>query len=112
MLPDVWKALSKLGLEGFGADAISGRPVQNGLISEEDLRQKEARKMGNGLADAARKANWDDICLARFLEGVCWRYVAYPVRIHFKVLLVMREMDFLGFSAANETILARIRMPR
>lgn len=78
MLPDVWKALSKLGLEGFGADAISGRPVQNGLISEEDLRQKEARKMGNGLADAARKANWDDICLARFLEGVCWRYVAYP----------------------------------
>jgi hypothetical protein len=23
---------------------------------------------------------WDDFCLARFLEGVCLRYVAYPVR--------------------------------
>lgn len=23
---------------------------------------------------------WDDLCLARFLEGVCLRYVAYPVR--------------------------------
>ncbi|TFK53849.1 hypothetical protein OE88DRAFT_1654178 [Heliocybe sulcata] len=21
---------------------------------------------------------WDDLCLARFLEGVCWRYVAHP----------------------------------
>jgi len=23
---------------------------------------------------------YDDLCLARFLEGVCLRYVAYPVR--------------------------------
>ena len=22
---------------------------------------------------------WDDLCLARFLKGVCLRYVAYPV---------------------------------
>lgn len=22
---------------------------------------------------------WDDLCLAKFLEGVCLRYVAYPV---------------------------------
>jgi hypothetical protein len=22
---------------------------------------------------------WDDYCLAKFLEGVCLRYVAYPV---------------------------------
>jgi len=24
---------------------------------------------------------WDDWCLVRFLEGVCWRYVAYQVMI-------------------------------
>ena len=23
---------------------------------------------------------WDDYCLCRFLEGVCERYLAYPVR--------------------------------
>lgn len=22
---------------------------------------------------------WDDLCLARFLQGICLRYVAYPV---------------------------------
>ncbi len=22
---------------------------------------------------------WDDLCLARFLEGICLRYIAYPV---------------------------------
>ena len=22
---------------------------------------------------------WDDGCLVRFLEGVCWQYLAYPV---------------------------------
>jgi len=22
---------------------------------------------------------WDDFCLAKFLEGVCLRYIAYPV---------------------------------
>ncbi|KAF9236545.1 hypothetical protein BU15DRAFT_49888 [Melanogaster broomeanus] len=25
-----------------------------------------------------REGYWDDVCLARFLEGVCWRFVAYP----------------------------------
>lgn len=29
---------------------------------------------GNG------KGYWDDYCLCRFLEGVCERYLAYPVR--------------------------------
>ena len=26
------------------------------------------------------KGYWDDLCLAQFLEGVCMRFVAYPVR--------------------------------
>ncbi|KAG1773235.1 hypothetical protein EV702DRAFT_976206 [Suillus placidus] len=26
----------------------------------------------------SRSGYWDDVCLARFLEGVCWRFVAYP----------------------------------
>ncbi len=28
---------------------------------------------------------WDDFCLAKFLEGVCLRYVAYPVRLPFHI---------------------------
>lgn len=26
------------------------------------------------------KGYWDDLCLARLLEGVCKRFMAYPVR--------------------------------
>ena len=35
---------------------------------------------------AKRPGYWDDWCLARYLEGVCMRFVAYPVRtsaLHF-----------------------------
>jgi hypothetical protein len=29
---------------------------------------------------AKKSGYWDDYCLARFLEGICLRYVAFPVR--------------------------------
>jgi hypothetical protein len=46
-------------------------PVVDTLL--EKLRNIDPSKyeMGNGY--------WDDYCLACFLEGVCLRYVAYPV---------------------------------
>ena len=47
--------------------------------SRAELRHLEAFRdkpeaWGNG------KGYWDDYCLCRFLEGVCERYLAYPVR--------------------------------
>jgi hypothetical protein len=30
---------------------------------------------------------WDDWCMVRFLEGVCWRYVAYPVSLTFSIMI-------------------------
>jgi hypothetical protein len=48
-------------------------PVVDTLL--EKLRNHDQNpstyEMGNGY--------WDDYCLARFLEGVCLRFVAYPV---------------------------------
>ncbi|KAG2137023.1 hypothetical protein DEU56DRAFT_736904 [Suillus clintonianus] len=35
-------------------------------------------KKGNDKKLESRSGYWDDVCLARFLEGVCWRFVAYP----------------------------------
>ena len=26
---------------------------------------------------------WDDLCLTNFLEGVCYRFLAWPVRVGF-----------------------------
>ncbi|KAG2113971.1 hypothetical protein DEU56DRAFT_749051, partial [Suillus clintonianus] len=37
-----------------------------------------AVKKGNHKKLESRSGYWDDVCLARFLEGVCWRFVAYP----------------------------------
>ncbi|KAG1827902.1 hypothetical protein EV424DRAFT_1318995 [Suillus variegatus] len=35
-------------------------------------------KKGKDKKLESRSGYWDDVCLARFLEGVCWRFVAYP----------------------------------
>ena len=60
--------------------------AQRGVIVNEMLPQTRAElgdlkafqdkpeAWGNG------KGYWDDYCLCRFLEGVCERYMAYPVR--------------------------------
>ena len=61
--------------------------AQRGTIINEMLPQTRAEfgdlkafqdkpgAWGNG------KGYWDDYCLCRFLEGVCERYLAYPVRV-------------------------------
>ena len=60
--------------------------AQRGVIASKMLPQARAElsnlmnfqdrpeAWGNG------KGYWDDYCLCRFLEGVCERYLAYPVR--------------------------------
>ena len=41
----------------------------------------ERLRGGEGEVGKYGKGYWDDYCLARFLEGVCLRYIAYPVRL-------------------------------
>ncbi|TRM66925.1 hypothetical protein BD626DRAFT_396622 [Schizophyllum amplum] len=57
MLPEVWALLARLGVTRAGEDMSKAR-------------DDHAKEYG--------KAYWDDFVLARFLEGVCLRYVAYP----------------------------------
>ncbi|KAG5640665.1 hypothetical protein DXG03_007602 [Asterophora parasitica] len=53
-----------------------------GTVSEESGREKvKARKkskLGVEKYEGGAHEYWDDLCLARFLEGVCLRFIAYP----------------------------------
>ncbi|KAI6143386.1 hypothetical protein BKA82DRAFT_4185656 [Pisolithus tinctorius] len=78
MIPDVQKALEELGLTEAGCDS-SGKSLRNGSVTGSDYSGEEKiKKAGNGTAKSTCEGYWDNVCLARFLEGVCWRYVAYP----------------------------------
>ncbi|KAG2110020.1 hypothetical protein BD769DRAFT_1365263 [Suillus cothurnatus] len=44
---------------------------------ENGVKENGSRK-GKEKKPESRSGYWDDVCLARFLEGVCWRFVAYP----------------------------------
>ncbi|KAG2128052.1 uncharacterized protein EDB93DRAFT_1243607 [Suillus bovinus] len=75
MIPAVGDALRELGLElSSGSEDLvssgSGR-------SQGGAKAGEAKK-GKDKKVESRSGYWDDVCLARFLEGVCWRFVAYP----------------------------------
>ena len=63
MLPEVYQALDRLELYN--------EKRGEGLEKGKKLKEKEYEGDGVGY--------WDDYCLAKFLEGVCLRYVAYPV---------------------------------
>ncbi|KAG1895793.1 uncharacterized protein F5891DRAFT_1056964 [Suillus fuscotomentosus] len=64
MIPAVGEALGVLGLV---------------LSSESEGGAKASgAKTGKDKKLESRSGYWDDVCLARFLEGVCWRFVAYP----------------------------------
>ncbi|KAG2355431.1 hypothetical protein BDR07DRAFT_1453781 [Suillus spraguei] len=75
MIPALGGALAELGLglstgsEELGSSG-SGRS-EGGVEANGDKKGKD-RKLDS------RSGYWDDVCLARFLEGVCWRFVAYP----------------------------------
>ena len=63
----------------FGAIAHAPRDMilQRMLpVVEEALEELKAFES----EPAKRPGYWDDWCLARYLEGVCMRFVAYPVR--------------------------------
>ena len=47
-------------------------------LSNLKASQDKPEAWGNG------KGYWDDYCLSRFLEGVCERYMAYPVRAEWR----------------------------
>ena len=49
-------------------------PQTRAELSDLKAIQNKPEAWGNG------KGYWDDYCLCRFLEGVCERYLAYPVR--------------------------------
>jgi len=65
MLPRVEAALAELGRYEGQPEAYPGPGLEKGS--------------GSGCG-----AFWDDWCLARHLQGVCLRYIAYPVRYGFK----------------------------
>ncbi|KAG6843937.1 hypothetical protein H0H87_011585 [Tephrocybe sp. NHM501043] len=62
MLPLVRGALAKLSLYGDGTGLDAGKEGKKGIEHYE----------------GGKHEYWDDLCLARFLEGVCERFVAYP----------------------------------
>ncbi|KIM66408.1 hypothetical protein SCLCIDRAFT_1211163 [Scleroderma citrinum Foug A] len=79
MVPDVRRALEELGLSEAGSD--TALPTQNGSAAGYDRERKAStngKGVRNGTANAAREGYWDDVCLVRFLEGVCWQYLTYP----------------------------------
>ncbi|KIY67272.1 hypothetical protein CYLTODRAFT_397404 [Cylindrobasidium torrendii FP15055 ss-10] len=63
---------------GYWFLAISHAPmdVLGRMLKDVEATLKELEAES---AAQKRQGYWDDICLARFLEGVCLRYVAFPV---------------------------------
>jgi hypothetical protein len=51
-------------------------PEVRNLLSELEKYKEAPKTYGVGPGEY-----YDDLCLARFLEGVCLRYVAYPVSL-------------------------------
>ena len=48
-------------------------PEVDKLLAKLEEHAQDPRKYEDG------QGYWDDYCLAKFLEGVCCRYIAYPV---------------------------------
>jgi len=75
MIPAVGGALGELGLMlSSGSESL----VSSESRGENGIKENGSRK-GKEKKPESRSGYWDDVCLARFLEGVCWRFVAYPV---------------------------------
>ncbi|KAG5634747.1 hypothetical protein H0H81_000907 [Sphagnurus paluster] len=93
MLPLVRTALGRLGQFGEGVGAGAGgasASSSEGSLASSVSGKKKPNGKANGKANGVGKRQsvekyeggvaeyWDDLCLARFLEGVCLRYLAYP----------------------------------
>ncbi|KAG1887864.1 armadillo-type protein [Suillus subluteus] len=59
--------------------AVGGTSEVLGLSggSEGGTKATGAKKGKNKKLES-QSGSWDDVCLAHFLEGACWRFVAYP----------------------------------
>lgn len=64
------------GIAHAQRDVVANEMVPQTRAELSNLKafQDKPEAWGNG------KGYWDDYCLCRFLEGVCERYLAYPVR--------------------------------
>jgi len=70
MIPRVYEALRELGV--LETKHVTGNPGEEKNKAAHKNHSRTRSKMeGN-------EGYWDDLCLARFLEGVCWRFVAHP----------------------------------
>lgn len=73
MIPHINQALEDLGV--LETDRVNQGALANGEKSNGTAKNhRKAKSKAEG-----KDGYWDDLCLARFLEGVCWRFVAYPV---------------------------------
>lgn len=63
-------------------------PQARAELSKLRAFQDNPEAWGNGMG------YWDDYCLCRFLEGVCERYLAYPVG---DGVLLIRRFPYLHF---------------
>jgi Protein of unknown function (DUF3808) len=79
LLPALEIAYLFLGIAHAPRDVITGKMLPEVQVVMDKLKTYEADpgKYENG------HGYWDDFCLAKFLEGVCLRYVAYPVSSSF-----------------------------
>ncbi|KAF8989351.1 hypothetical protein BDQ17DRAFT_1402144 [Cyathus striatus] len=74
-LPVLELAYLFLGITHAPAEVITKKmlPELEALLAKLDEHKDKPSKYENG-----KTGFWDDFCLAKFLQGVCLRYVAYP----------------------------------
>ncbi|KAG6915424.1 hypothetical protein DXG01_011573 [Tephrocybe rancida] len=87
MLPPVRAALAKLSQygDGTGLDAepvepVSAKSTKSFMSALSRASEKSSTRKGKNPSayEGGVGEYWDDLCLARFLEGVCLRFIAYP----------------------------------
>lgn len=50
-------------------------------VIEQTILPSVHAALANVEANKSRPGFWDDLCLTRLVEGVCYRFIAYPVRL-------------------------------
>lgn len=78
MIPEVKKVLKKLTLYGPGAGTTRSSYECDGYGKKNRQNRDNVKALGPNKYEGGASEFWDDLCLARFLEGVCLRFVAYP----------------------------------
>ena len=74
-LPGLEFAYVFLGIAHAPRDIVKTKmlPQVDALLSKLDAHKGKPWEYENG------HGYWDDLCLARFMQGICLRYIAYPV---------------------------------